>query len=150
MSKQRVILTLVSFLAIFIVFIIWFSRTNYQNQIIIDGHVFKVDIAETSYLRERGLSGRSSLLPDAGMFFVFNSPGRYGFWMKDMNFPIDVVWIDQNLKIIGFQKNLIPETYPNIFYPTQDVQYVLEISAGKSNEIGMRVGDSVKVVRGAL
>lgn len=67
------------------------------------------------------------------MLFIFETPGQHGFWMKDMNFSIDIVWIDENLQIVGIDKNIAPETFPNIFYPNQLVKYVLEIPAGYSD-----------------
>ncbi len=148
MIGRRIIIAVVSFLSLLLIFVFLFSKINYKSKVIIDNNVFTVDIAETSYLMQRGLSGRSSLSPNEGMFFVFQNPGHYGFWMKDMNFPIDIVWIDENLKIIGFQKKLSPETYPNVFYPDKNVLFVLEISTGRADEVGMRVGDSVKWLRG--
>src|SRR5882672_5260542 len=49
--------------------------------------------ADTDALRTLGLSGHSPLAADEGMLFIFPAPGEYGFWMKDMLFPLDLVWI---------------------------------------------------------
>ena len=91
---------------------------------------FMVEIADTPDKQKLGLSGRKSLPRDQGMLFIFDKPGRYGFWMKDMNFPIDIVWFDTDNKIIGVTKNLQPTSYPQVFYPDQEVGSVLEINTG--------------------
>src|SRR3989344_6539540 len=67
----------------------------------IGNHTFEVDIADNALTRAQGLSGRSSLGEREGLFFLFSSAGNYGFWMKGMNFPIDIVWLNGH-KIIGF------------------------------------------------
>jgi uncharacterized membrane protein (UPF0127 family) len=91
-----------------------------------------VTIADTPEEQEVGLSYTSSLEQNTGKLFVFNTVGKYGFWMKDMNYSLDLVWIDKDFKIIAIDKNVTPESYPNIFYPPKEVQYVLEVNAGFS------------------
>jgi uncharacterized membrane protein (UPF0127 family) len=58
---------------------------------------FNIEIAETYDQQSLGLGGRDELKPNTGMFFVFPSPSVQSFWMKDMKFPIDIVWIDQTV-----------------------------------------------------
>ncbi len=87
-------------------------------------------IADTDDKRVRGLSGRAELQPNEGMLFVFDEPGMHGFWMKDMNFPIDIMWIDEEFMIIGITENIATTTYPTLFYPPEPVKYVIEVSAG--------------------
>lgn len=93
------------------------------------GRQIKARIADSAGEREKGLSSQKSLKSDEGILFVFDKSGYYGFWMKEMNFPIDIIWIDENWKVIGINKNLKPESYPKIYYPPKPVKYVLEISA---------------------
>lgn len=101
-----------------------------KNRILkINDTSIKVEIADTPEMRVQGLSGRKTLREDAGMLFIFDSPARYGFWMKDMNFAIDIVWIDENRYVIGVEKNVLPETFPQIFSPDKAVKYVLELPA---------------------
>ena len=147
MFKRRFILVVVSFLCLSVVFLVFFSRVNWPARVVVNGQVFNVGVADTSYLQHRGLSGEKSLDTDEGMFFIFQNPGKYGFWMKNMLFPIDIVWIDQNLKIIGIEKNVSPDTYPKTFYPPENVLYVLEISAGRANSSNIKIGDSVNFVK---
>ena len=89
----------------------------------------QIEIVDTDELRTQGLSGRKQLGENQGMLFVFEKPGRYGFWMKEMNFPIDIIWIGQDKNVIEIIHSVGPETFPEVFYPSGFVQYVLEISA---------------------
>lgn len=91
-----------------------------------------------------GLSGRDSLLPNQGMLFFFNSIGDHLIWMKDMKFSIDIVWIDENYEIVHVEKNISPETYPEVFGPDAPSLYVLELPAGFSDTHGVTVGDKVE------
>jgi uncharacterized protein len=97
-------------------------------------------VASTSPARERGLSGTPSMPKDSGMLFVFPTAGVYGFWMKDMAFAIDMVWIDADKNVSGVALGVSPETYPEIFYPTTDVRYVLELNARASLDYGIATG----------
>jgi len=96
----------------------------------------KVFIANTDVTREQGLSDLSSLPEGEGELFVFDSAGAYGFWMKDMNFPLDMVWVDSNKVITNITKNATPDSYPSVFMPVRPILYVLEINAGTSEKLG--------------
>ena len=71
----------------------------------IAGQVIKVELAITPEARARGLSGRQGLTQDEGMLFVFDTPGKYPFWMKDMNFAIDMIWISEDSKVVYIKKD---------------------------------------------
>ena len=103
----------------------------------------RIEIVDTQELQEKGLSGRTSLEKNRGMLFVFEKPGHYGFWMKDMNFAIDILWIGQDKKVVEIMKNIDPETFPKTFYPKVQIQYVLEISAGWTEQNTVEPGDKV-------
>ncbi len=110
----------------------------------IDDSVLKVEIADEPAEYQRGLSGRDSLPPDEGMLFVFESPAQPGFWMKDMAFPIDIIWIGADHKIIAITPSLGVDSYPATFHPPEPVVYVLEVNAGISARNGWLVGDLVE------
>lgn len=78
----------------------------------------------------RGLSIFEKIGENEGMIFIYENPGVYGFWMKNMKFSIDIIWIDENKKIIDITKSISPETFPKVFRPRGKVKYVLEVSAG--------------------
>ncbi len=88
-----------------------------------------VELADSAGARARGLSGRQSLPPESGMLFIFDEPDRYGFWMKDMHFPIDIIWIDEAGRVVDITERLQPSTYPNSFSPSSPARYVLEVNA---------------------
>jgi hypothetical protein len=83
------------------------------------------------------LSDRTTLAADSGMLFVFDTPGQYGFWMKDMRFPLDMVWINADKTVAGVTKDILPSTYPSIFPPPNPISYVLEINAESADKFGL-------------
>jgi uncharacterized membrane protein (UPF0127 family) len=96
--------------------------------------------ADTEQTREHGLSDRENLPTDTGMLFIFPNVGIQGFWMKDMHFPLDIIWIDEHKKVIGIASKATPESYPEVFMSPKPIQYVLEINAGKSADFGITTG----------
>lgn len=98
--------------------------------------------------RARGLSGRDSLGSHEGMLFFFPSAATYGFWMKDMRFDIDIVWI-RGLRVIGVSERALaprsPEDFLETYYPPDAVDMVLEIGAGTARELGIDAGDAVSL-----
>jgi uncharacterized protein len=120
------------------------NQNNGPKTVIIGNYRVIVEIVETAADRSQGLSGRESLEIGKGMLFVFENSGIYGFWMKDMNFPIDIVWIDEERLIVGISHQVEPESYPEVYYPARSVKYVLEIPAGEALSQGLSVGDVVQ------
>lgn len=103
-----------------------------------------LEIADSDKERELGLSGRESLASTTGLLFVFETPGRYGFWMKDMKFPIDMAWIDESKRVVYIENNVRPDTFPKVFTPTSTAQYVLETNAGFFEQSKIKIGDIVE------
>ncbi len=100
----------------------------------------RVEIADSDRERKQGLAGLSSIPELYGMLFVFDKPDKYGFWMNGMLVPIDIFWINEKLEVVFIQKDIYPESYPEIFYPTSPAQYVLETRAGFSEQFGIATG----------
>lgn len=117
----------------------------------IDAVGIGVEVARTDSARQLGLSGRASLLDGTGMLFVYENPGLHGIWMKDMNFPIDIIWIGAEdsrkatLRVLDMEKNVSPVTYPKVFTPNVPSSYVLEVNTGFADENGVEVGDTVAI-----
>ena len=105
-----------------------------------------VEIADTEQSRIMGLSGRKTLPIDTGMFFVFDVIGRNEIWMKDMNFPIDIMWISDDFKIVESLQNVSPETFPQAFGRDVLSLYVLEVPSGFIVSHGINVLDTVKLI----
>ena len=114
-----------------------------KKEVMLGNTLFTLEVADTFALHERGLSYRQSLAPQTGMLFVFDTPGMYYFWMKDMNFPIDIIWLDQNKKVVHIEHSLSPSTYPDSFGPDTPTQYVIEIPAGEAKDVGLSKGGVV-------
>ncbi len=132
-------------------FLISHAPKNFQPENIkyvkIAGQDIKVYLAATEAERERGLGGRSDLKENEGMLFIFPQSGNYLFWMKDMNFPIDMIWLGEDLKVIYIKKNARPELYPETYGPGSslpDAKYVLEVVSGFANKNNLKVGDRVE------
>ena len=143
--KKKTFLSFVFLAVIFLVGYHFWTAVNFGNikYVRIAGQNIKVDLALTKEARERGLSGRSGLKENQGMLFVFEKPDRYPFWMKDMNFAIDIIWISEGLKVIFIKKGALPESYPENFLSGGNAKYVLEVVAGFSEKNNLKKGDSV-------
>ncbi len=102
-----------------------------------------VEVVDTFDARALGLSGRTELPDNYGMLFVFDTAERQGFWMKDMQVPIDIFWLKDNGTILDVKENVSPDTYPDVFYPSAPVRYVLETRAGFASNHALTKGDSI-------
>lgn len=121
-----------------------FTPHSSAHQVTVAGKVFQVEVADTPQSRELGLGNRASLKEGTGMLFIFDSPGKWGFWMKDTLIPLDMLWARADGTISTIARNVEPSTYPEVFYPaTDDAVYVLEVSAGES--MGIAEGDIMTI-----
>ena len=111
----------------------------------INSSVFDALVSDTPALQARGLSGFKNLAKNELMLFVFKKPTRSGFWMKDMFFSLDIVWLDSNKKVVHIEQNISPDTYPKIFGPVTPAQYVMEFKAGTVARLGTKKGDIVLI-----
>jgi uncharacterized membrane protein (UPF0127 family) len=103
--------------------------------------------ARTDAERSLGLGDRQSLPADEGMLFVFDQPGYYGFWMKDMHFPIDMIWLDADFRIVRIAADVATSSYPAVFSPDSPSSYVLETDAGYAAANGLAPGETLDFVR---
>lgn len=110
----------------------------------------EVEVAETGEQKVRGLSGRNCLGYAKGMLFTYDLSGDYCYWMKDMNFAIDMVWIDDEQKVVTIREGVAPNTYPQSFCPDRPARYVLEVDAGFARQAGWRVGTQFELGVSAL
>lgn len=122
----------------------FFPLSGEKNSAKIGGAEIEIELADTLEERIRGLSGRAELPPDRGMLFIYDQPDLYGIWMKDMNFPIDIIWFGPDKKIAGISENVKPESFPEIFKPPEPVNYILEVNAGFADNNGIKTGDEIE------
>lgn len=109
------------------------------------GQTVRVSVADTESTRGQGLSGRRGLAADEGMLFVFPQDGEYAFWMKDMRFSIDILWISANGEVVYMAQNVSPESYPQSFRSVVPARYVLELPAGYAKEYTVKIGDVARL-----
>jgi len=113
----------------------------------INGHEISLEISDTAETRERGLSGRDSLAVDNGMLFVFPEAGNYGFWMKGMRFPIDIVWIAYDT-VVGWEADVdpqigVPDASLAVYYPPSPADRVLELPGGRAAALDIALGTKI-------
>ena len=104
----------------------------------------EAELADTPAEHEQGLSGRTALPENQGLLFIFDQSGQYNFWMKEMNFPIDIIWLDENKKIIDITANLATSTYPANFTSRAPAKYVLEVNAGFTAQNNIKIGNQAE------
>ena len=103
------------------------------------------EIVSSQADQEKGLGGRVNIPPDYGMLFVFTKDDTYGFWMKDMRTPIDIIWLSDTGVIVHIEPSVAPSTYPHVFYPDAPARYVLEMRAGQASARNWKVGTHVQL-----
>lgn len=117
---------------------------NYQKTTIsINGFNVSMAIASSDEQRIRGLSGLEKMNENEGMIFLFDEPSKQGFWMNKMNFPIDIIWLDSNSKVVHIEKKLKPckifLACP-VYNPQVDSLYVIELPSGFTDDHSMKNG----------
>jgi uncharacterized protein len=101
---------------------------------------FALQVANTEREREQGLGGRNSLARNAGMLFSFPDSGAHCFWMKDMKFPLDMVWLNSDKQVVHIAQNVSPQTYPHTFCSSTPARYVVELNAGMVSSVDIHEG----------
>ena len=101
-------------------------------------------VAQTAQQLETGLGGRASLPLNEGMLFVFNTPAIQCFWMKDMHFPLDIIWLDASKYVVYILPDVSPDTYPQSFCPPSLAQYVIELNSGQVKALGIINGNRLE------
>ncbi len=126
-------------LGIFIVISSHFPRAFDPNELVFpthaiaSGQVWTLEIANTEPLRTRGLGERDDLPAKTGMLFLFDQPYPYGFWMKGMRFPLDMVFLYRG-RIVFIERGIQPDN-PKIVTPPAPVDQVLELNAGEAKAL---------------
>lgn len=105
--------------------------------------IVRLDFALDQASQEKGLGNRNSLPNNEGMMFVFESEGDRCFWMKDMKFNLDILWLNKEKKIVHIEPKVSPSSYPTSFCPSSPAQYVLEINADRAQKLGLSEGQQL-------
>lgn len=114
--------------------------------------VIKVEVAADEKSRVKGLSGRDNLSKDEGLLMIFEKPDKYGIWMKDMKFPIDILWVSKK-RVTAIQENAkvpplgTPEATLLVYHSQVEADMILEVVAGFVDENGIKSGDTAELRR---
>jgi uncharacterized membrane protein (UPF0127 family) len=117
--------------------------------VLLAGQRIGVETARTDLERRRGLGGRVALAPGQGMLFLYDEPAQRYFWMKDMRFAIDIVWILGD-RVVGIHHDVRPEPDGRIdddlrhYNSPEPVDRVLETPAGFCRQLGVSKGDRLQ------
>ncbi|MCK4635831.1 MAG: DUF192 domain-containing protein [Candidatus Moranbacteria bacterium] len=139
------IILLVTLIILIIFGIFYFSpkSVSYGDKIKINNVEFFVEVVDDNLKRQVGLGKRDNLCENCGMLFIFDKVGRHGFWMKDMKFDIDILWI-RDSEIVFIEKNVSYETPETIYNPNVESNSVLELDSGVVEEFGIEAGDRIE------
>jgi len=107
---------------------------------------FNIEFADTDYETQTGLMYRKGMEKTQGMLFIFPDEKMHSFYMKNTKFPLDIIYIKEDLKIASFQENAQPLNESGLSSQVP-VKYVLEINGGLAQELGLSIGDSISFSR---
>ena len=118
-----------------------------EPQVVLNGERFTVEVAESQQKQALGLMFRDSMPDDHGMLFIFPAEGFRSFWMKNTRIPLDIMYFDEDLKLVSVAENAQPcrtRRCPN--YPSEGpAKYVLELNDGKEAELSLRTEDELQL-----
>ncbi len=105
----------------------------------IAGQTIHAEEAMTPDALQKGLSARPCMRKNQAMLFTFpaGDSSEHCFWMKDMRFPLDIIWLDETKRVVFSATDLSPQTYPKQYCPNMPTRYVLELQSGRANELGI-------------
>lgn len=113
-----------------------------RKQVRINSHQITLILADTEQRKITGLSGSKPLKDNEGMLFQFPTPGHYGFWMKDMNYSLDFIYLLKN-KVVEVRSTVSPNTYPNVLFSAKPFDAMIEVKAGTAHKIRVQIADEV-------
>lgn len=117
------------------------GKTKKPTTVTIRGQRLAIETVSTPKKMRAGLGKRDSLCQDCGMLFVFKEKSRSPFWMKNMRFDLDIIWI-RDEKIVWLKKNFSHNSQETVS-PGEEADMVLEVNAGFCDKHGISPGDKV-------
>lgn len=122
------------------------SPSVIEASVTINDKILEVEVADEAEERSRGLMFRKSMSRDTGMLFLFDKEGFYSFWMMNVNFNLDIIWINSNGNVVHIERD-VPSCFISCpSYASGDsARYVLEINSGVANELNLQVGSFVDI-----
>ncbi len=111
-----------------------------------NGASFAVEIARTNEEKAKGLMHQESMPAGHGMLFVFDRDAPREFWMKNTLIPLDIIFINSELKVVEIKANVQPcKETPCPTYPSEPAKYVLEINSGLAEKMGIKLGSTMSL-----
>lgn len=120
------------------------------KKLTVNNYTLLVEIVDNQAKRAKGLGGRQSLATGAGMLFIFPDEGKHPFWMKDLKFALDFIWIKGD-QVIDVTENIPPPAPTQkdaslpIYESKENIDKVLEVNSGTVQRLGIKAGDIVKL-----
>ena len=108
----------------------------------------EASVAATPKERKTGLSGTPFLPSGVVKLFIFSKPDKWGIWMPDMHYPIDIIWLDEVATIVHIETDVHPDTYPETFFPDEPALYVIETNAGFVDKHSITLGSRADLPAG--
>lgn len=146
-GKYHLILFSIFLILLLAVFLSLSQTRNFKGyqktQARIQGQTYTLFIANTEEKRTRGLANITSIQNNEGMLFVFEKPDYYRFWMKDMKFPLDFIFINEN-QIVDMIRNVSPKNYPNTFTSIEKADKIIELNAGEITRLNLKKGANMQ------
>jgi hypothetical protein len=105
----------------------------------------EASVAESMTQRIKGLSGTPFLPDNVVKLFTFGTSGSHSIWMKDMNYPLDIIWAAQDGTIVHIEEDVSPDSFPKSFASPVPAWFVIEANAGFVASSSISLGDAVVV-----
>ncbi|MDP2838181.1 MAG: DUF192 domain-containing protein [Candidatus Moranbacteria bacterium] len=124
----------------------WLNGSSFERlprQVAFHSQSYALEVADSNQERAKGLGGRASLCEDCAMLFLFETPGERAFWMKEMRFPLDIIWLFDG-RVVHIERRIVSDA-ETVYRPAVLANQVLEVNAGEADLLG--VGDVVVFAR---
>lgn len=143
-NKKAVILVAVALVVIAVALVVWKMVTG-SSVVTLDAgsSTYRLSVANSAAAQQKGLGGRRSLPLNQGMLFSFSGSAQRCFWMKDMEFPLDIIWVSANKQVVYIQPDALPSSYPETFCPVEPAKYVIELNSGQAKLNHIHVGQAL-------
>lgn len=142
MSELRRLVAITSIISGILIFLgvgIWLKADDTNKALKLNGSSFATETVQDNESRKRGLSGRDALASDSAMVFIFDRSEEQCFWMKDMKFSIDIVWLDASNRVVSIEKGINPNSFPQNY--CHEGLRVIEFKAGTADKLNLKIGD---------
>lgn len=131
-STTAIVLIVFIVVAVAIYFVIFPNLPQSSTTVRLGDGVFRAKLATNDADRQKGLSGVTNMSADQALLMVYPESSKWGIWMKDMKVSLDIVWLDEDKKVVYIVKNAEPADDASLktFVPKSVAKYVLELPAG--------------------